>query len=380
MKKTDSTYQEIKRRICHNIYSPGQKLPGEITLAEELNVSRVTLRTALKQLISEGLVESFGRSGNYVSQYCSGKRFLLVTGSNTEQLSIPEQYLSSYLRNELANAGHQLELISARAIDYLEADELEAMLRESGIAGIFLAALYCKEDRKALSLFNSLDLPVIKLLDASEKMLYRFPKVSGASQACFMGGVRYLASLGHKRICTIFAHNSTRGIALDTYREFLRWNKLADDDSLILHLDSDQVYPEVRKQLLGPEPPTAFMCFCDARAMHVYTAVRSLDMRIPAQISIMGMSGYSERLFAIPKLAMANFHYDFICARAVELMLSSEEWQDSEKENIYIEVPFTIEPNGSCAPPAAVAHEQKTVTKDSGKIFPAFPVSNNVFS
>ena len=73
MSKSNSTYKEILRRIHHGIYSPGEKLPGEIPLAGELGVSRVTLRSALKQLVSEGIVE---------------------------------QYLSSLLRQNLADAGH----------------------------------------------------------------------------------------------------------------------------------------------------------------------------------------------------------------------------------------------------------------------------------
>ena len=97
MNKSSFTYKEILRRIHNGIYRPGEKLPGEIAFAEELGISRVTLRIALKQLVSEGIVESYGRSGNYVSMNIPGKRFLLLIGGSTEQLGIVEQYLSSLL-------------------------------------------------------------------------------------------------------------------------------------------------------------------------------------------------------------------------------------------------------------------------------------------
>ena len=106
MSKSDTTYNEIMRRIHHGIFRPGEKLPGEIPFAKELGVSRVTLRTALKQLVSEGIIESYGRSGNYVSMSVPGKRFLLLIGGRAEQLGIVEQYLSSLLRQNLADAGH----------------------------------------------------------------------------------------------------------------------------------------------------------------------------------------------------------------------------------------------------------------------------------
>ena len=106
MSKSNTVYKELRRRINHAVYRPGEKLPGEIAFAEELGISRGTLRIALKQLVSEGIVESYGRSGNYVSMNIPGKRFLLLIGGSTEQLGIVEQYLSSLLRQNLADAGH----------------------------------------------------------------------------------------------------------------------------------------------------------------------------------------------------------------------------------------------------------------------------------
>ena len=350
MNKSSFTYKEILRRIHNGIYRPGEKLPGEIAFAEELGISRVTLRIALKQLVSEGIVESYGRSGNYVSMNIPGKRFLLLIGGSTEQLGIVEQYLSSLLRQNLANAGHQLELLAVSALENISLEEWNAMLAESRIEGVFLGANYTPEDSAILHLFNHTTVPMIAVHGCEKSSIYHFPKVSGGGKECFMDGVRYLASLGHRRICTIFSENNTRGIELELYREFLQCNGLSDDPGLIMRLSLSETKTAVRRQLLGPEPPTAFMCFCDARAMQVYAAARELGMRIPGQISVMGMSGYSERLFAMPRLSMANFRYDLICAEAVKLMLRSAEWFGPGMEKIYITVPHSIEPYGSTGP------------------------------
>lgn len=350
MSKSNTIYNEILRRIRHGVFRPGEKLPGEIVFAQELGVSRVTLRTALKQLVSEGIVESYGRSGNYVSMAVPGKRFLLLIGGSTEQLGIVEQYLSSLLRQNLADAGHQLELLTVNALENVSPAEWNAMLAESRIEGAFLGANYTPEDSAMLHLFNHTAVPVIAVHGCENGDIYHFPQVTGSGKECFMDGVRYLASLGHRRVCTIFAENNTRGILLDIYREFLQCNGLSDDPGLIMRLSLSETKAAVRRQLLGPEPPTAFMCFCDARAMQVYAAARELGMRIPGQVSVMGMSGYSERLFAMPRLSMANFRYDLICAEAVKLMLRSAEWFGPGMENIYITVPHTIEPHGSTGP------------------------------
>jgi DNA-binding GntR family transcriptional regulator len=45
--KIDEIVEELQRRILQGFYVAGQRLPSEREIAEELNVSRVTVRTAL---------------------------------------------------------------------------------------------------------------------------------------------------------------------------------------------------------------------------------------------------------------------------------------------------------------------------------------------
>ena len=52
--------------ISENDYRPGDKLPGEHSLADEIGVSRNTLREAMSELRNMGLVERRQGSGTYV--------------------------------------------------------------------------------------------------------------------------------------------------------------------------------------------------------------------------------------------------------------------------------------------------------------------------
>lgn len=64
----EQVYEVIKLRIANGTYRHGMHLQ-EISLAEDLNVSRSPVREALKQLTSEELLVSAANKGSYVREF-----------------------------------------------------------------------------------------------------------------------------------------------------------------------------------------------------------------------------------------------------------------------------------------------------------------------
>lgn len=58
----------LRDRIARGELKPGDALPTESLLQAEFNVSRVTVRQALKQLTAESIIESIQGSGSYVKE------------------------------------------------------------------------------------------------------------------------------------------------------------------------------------------------------------------------------------------------------------------------------------------------------------------------
>ena len=71
--ETINLYQDVRERICRSIYSgdyqDGELILPERKLAEELNVSRVTVRKALDMLEKERIISRMQGSGTRVSLY-----------------------------------------------------------------------------------------------------------------------------------------------------------------------------------------------------------------------------------------------------------------------------------------------------------------------
>jgi GntR family transcriptional regulator len=58
----------LGQRIQDQLYMPGSRIPSETELAEDLQVSRTTIRTALAKFAAEGLLVRKQGAGTYVSE------------------------------------------------------------------------------------------------------------------------------------------------------------------------------------------------------------------------------------------------------------------------------------------------------------------------
>ena len=92
-------HNQIKRDIENKKYRVGERIPAERQLASKFNVSRMTLRQAIKTLEDEGILERRLGSGTYVSsqkvqEKMSGiMSFTDITRSNGQ---VPSSKLLSY--------------------------------------------------------------------------------------------------------------------------------------------------------------------------------------------------------------------------------------------------------------------------------------------
>jgi GntR family transcriptional regulator len=108
-------YMQLARKLAQDVrdgrYRAEQALPSERTLSEQLDISRVTARKAIDQLVDQGLVVRKRGSGNYIAPKI--EQPLSNLSSFSEQLQERGFTPSSqWLRREvvLADADQQLSL------------------------------------------------------------------------------------------------------------------------------------------------------------------------------------------------------------------------------------------------------------------------------
>lgn len=106
---SELVYEEIKSRIMSMDYRPGVPL-AELSLSEQLGVSRTPVRTALRMLEKDGLVDFIPNRGAFVKQ---------LTATDLAEIYVIREILEGYCANRVCAT------ISDDSIRYIE-EKLDA--------------------------------------------------------------------------------------------------------------------------------------------------------------------------------------------------------------------------------------------------------------
>ncbi|MCK1993612.1 GntR family transcriptional regulator [Peribacillus muralis] len=106
----------LKDRILHGVYALDTNIPSEPLLEEEFNVSKVTVRNAIKELVQEGYVEK--KSGKGTRVIANGSIVKLSKGKRFTELLVEEGH---FIFKKMLNISH-LELSSDSKLHSLFGD------------------------------------------------------------------------------------------------------------------------------------------------------------------------------------------------------------------------------------------------------------------
>lgn len=306
---------------------PDGKLPTEVALAEQLGVSRETVRQAAEVLQAEGLLVKIRRRGTFTQP----PRLLRTIASVPSQLLgyIQTDFFDRQGEEEVANreisglmlqgalveagkAGFKLEVQHTAHTGWREVTN--RLCDSSRLRGLILAS-YAED--KTLRRLAARGLPTV-LIDEDTSVApvhsVRDDSAAGAKQA-----VRHLAKLGHRRIA--YAHwgriesNHTRPLG---YREGLRDAGLPRRRAW--EIESDLTLTGARELVgkfldLSPRP-TALYCFNNTLACLVIEELRRRGQRVPEDVSVVGAGG--ER---VPDLTCHQVDWHSMGRQAVQILL-----------------------------------------------------------
>lgn len=95
----------LRDQIENGVYLPGTAIPSEKELSEKYGVNRLTVRTAIEQLMKEGVVKPFQGKGVYVMGERMNRDLDTLTGFSRTILEKNSEPRVHVLHKKLRNAG-----------------------------------------------------------------------------------------------------------------------------------------------------------------------------------------------------------------------------------------------------------------------------------
>jgi DNA-binding LacI/PurR family transcriptional regulator len=291
--------ETLRDAIDRGIFVPGQQMPSTKELSEQLRVSLVTAHRALQELVSCGVLERSQGRGTFVHE--------------------------RYLQRRHAIEGRRVGLVfhrEASLADYYHGQILEGVHRAADPFNIDLILLRFGEDvRNECSGFLLVN-PFVEEVGRFAKVGRRQPMLVVGAQSGVEGlpsydvdnlaipklAVEHLVKLGHRNIAYVggaFKISNSRD-RWDGFQEACREHELARCDWALVkgsgwRLD-DRERAALAQGLRSSDRPTAIFAAGYNFALEVYAAATAVGLRVPQDLSVVGVDDPSSAAHLSPPL------------------------------------------------------------------------------
>ena len=282
----------IRGRVRRGALRPGQQIGSEIGLMRQTGLSRNSVRRAVQTLMGEGLVERRPGKGVFVRPPNVTTRTVEVVVPGLESQLVVG--IAAGVRAVGRERGVRVRIHDCHGDMDHEVEQVR-LLAHSGANGAVIVALPHERFAEAVYQLKSERFAFVVV----DEPIWGLPTATVMSDN-YGGGYavgKALTHQGHRRIG--FIGNLTGGIAAQRRLEGLihavNDAGIAFDRSLVADLNvppladwSEAIERETRRLMLLAERPTALFFVCDAAAAVAYRTLRSMNLHIGRDVSVVG--------------------------------------------------------------------------------------------
>ena len=318
MTKYQLIYEELKKAILRREIAPNQLLPSEKALTIKYNVSRITAKHALNQLVADDLIYRIKGKGSFVKPHgtSSLKSILLVLPfSSNNELGNYVLGIQHMLKNTTWN------LLSMTNEDFRHLSYQQIAKNYAGV--IYYPLELAKEFPQVLELYQQ-GLPLV-LLDKALPNSVIPSVVSDNVGGGFLAG-QYLQDIGKKRL--VFYSNtnfweSFTGPVADRFMGFIKACRLQKMPLKPLKT-TKLLYEKEGMDLvtyLSDNRVDGIVAENDIVAYRILNLLLPAKIQVPDQIAIVGFDNLPLTAMSSPPLSSIGQDFFTLGEQAVNLLL-----------------------------------------------------------
>ena len=341
-------YQQVKDyvllQIKNNELGKDGRIPSESEFSKLLDVSSITVRKALNDLVNEGIIYRVRGKGSFVSNHQEPAADKAI-GYVTFIISGNELYNRSYMQIIKGIQSFLSQQDCKLIVEFVENDfekeqELVGNLIQSDHRGLLI---YSANPNGAKGYLNELRRKSIPFV-----MLDRIP--SGYSVDCITcnnqdgayEAVEHLINNGHRKI-GFAAYDFYLSTEVDRYNGYRR---AMLDASLVPQEELSFFQHDLDYAVLADEIArgnlTALFCANDRRALEVIERLTQEGVRIPEQVSVMGFDDFESSKFARVPLSTVKQNFEALGYEGAKLLFEKSAHVSPANKKILISTELVL--------------------------------------
>lgn len=315
---------EILRQIQGGEFQPGQMIGTEVDLAQRHNISRMTVRRALNDLVIQKVIERRPGKGVFVHHRLAIRQVFEIVVPN-----FGNPWVQMIMGAQEFGQAHGVKIQVYNAQGGLDADvDVVRNLPRTAPSGAIIGPLPRAKFERVLGDLENAHYPFV--LVGQRLASLRSPTVTSDDYAGGYSIGRRLVELGHRRIGFI-GDMSSASVAtrLQGLRDAMNDADVPFDRTLAMNLKTETVWDDfsadnercTRELMERPNPPTALHYEWDGLAADGYCVLKSMGLRIPEDISVVGYHDDPICQWLQPSLATVRAFLSRHGRMAVEMLL-----------------------------------------------------------
>ncbi len=294
-----SKYKQVINWLTEKIDTgkllPGERIPSENELCDRFSLSRQTVRHAISKLVEDGLVESRQGSGTFVADQRANdgeRNVVAVVTTYVDDYIFPSTIRG--IESTLSDKGYSMLLSFSNNTVGKERQVLMDIFGRNDVAGIIMEPVKSALPSPNMDLYRKLESKGVKiLLINSFYPELTLPHVSLNDALCAYKAVNALIEAGHENIGCVLKLDDGQG--RERYRGYLKAIMEAglpfsyDHVNWIDTIDIKNGKRSLDKVMERLKECSAVFCYNDQVAGMMIEALMDNGMRVPEDMSIVGM-------------------------------------------------------------------------------------------
>jgi DNA-binding LacI/PurR family transcriptional regulator len=350
-KEKTPVYAKLKQMIIKEIDNGSLQsdapILSERLLGKKFDISRISVRKAIKELVEENFLYTIPGKGTFVRGVSSSEAVpvekrtynlgYVFWGAVKEEIT--NQYFAHLIHGaEKESLKHNYHMLVSTAERRNEAGEVDipSFVNQRKVDGVFLEGVDIQSYEKINRIRPAVIISNYILIEGKPSHFEQADYVAANNQLAVLNILHYLKDLGHKKVAFIYEslNHSSFLERHDAFRQSVSQLDMKTKDDWVIKAKTG--FDGLKALIKKSEQPTAIVAANDWYAVDMLENAHKIEIKVPDDISIVGFDDIEAAAWSNPSLTTVRVFTDEVGKVAANRLIEKIEEPDSPPRTMYV--------------------------------------------